>query len=142
MAFTQPGVAWGDVSLLVRPDRFVGDPKLRIPLPGDLDDAATLLEHTGQGECIDDLVTAMKRAAAIAVPEARTLLVDIVKNISVDDALQIVRGSDTAVTDFFARKTHAPLGLQFLPIVTSANERVALADKRDAMAAMASGAAS
>ena len=61
------------------------------------------------------------------------------KNISVEDALRIVRGSDTSVTEFFARKTRAPLGEKFLPIVTGATERVALAEKYNAVAGKASG---
>jgi len=127
------------VSLLGRQDGVLGNPKVRIPLPGYLNDAAKLLKFTGQGERVDALVTAMNRAAEAAVPEARTLLVDTVKNISVDDALRIVRGGDNSVTEFFARQTRTPLGEKFLPIVTTATERVALADKYNAVAGKASG---
>jgi hypothetical protein len=62
-----------------------------------------------------------------------------VKNISVEDALRILRDGDTSVTEFFARRTRVPLGEKFLPIVTRATERVALADKYNAMAGKASG---
>ena len=127
------------VSLLGRPDGFLGNPKARIPLPGYLNDAAKLLKFTGQGDRVDALVTAMNRAAEAAVPEARTLLIDTVKNISVEDALRIVRGGDNSVTEFFARQTRTPLGEKFLPIVTTATERVALADKYNAVAGKASG---
>ena len=127
------------VSLLGRQDGFLGNPKVRIPLPGYLNDAAKLLRMTGQGKRVDELITSMNRAAEAAVPEARALLVDTVKNISVEDALRIVRGSDTSVTEFFARKTRAPLGEKFLPIVTGATERVALAEKYNAVAGKASG---
>jgi hypothetical protein len=112
---------------------------VRIPLPGYLKDAAKLLKFMGQGDRVDELVTAMNRAAESAVPEARTLLVDTVKNISVKDALRIVRGGDNSVTQFFARETRKPLGVKFLPIVTTATERVALADKYNAVAGKASG---
>jgi hypothetical protein len=127
------------VALLGRHDGFLGNPKVRIPLPGFLNDAAKLLKMTGQRQRVDDLVTAMNRAAEAAVPEARSLLVDTVKNIGVEDALRIVRGGDTSVTEFFARKTRVPLGERFLPIVTRATERVALADKYNAVAGKASG---
>lgn len=127
------------VSLLGRQDGFLGNPKVRIALPGYLNDAAKLLKMAGQGKRVDDLVMAMNRAAEAAVPEARTLLVETVKNISVEDALRIVRGGDTSVTEFFARRTRVPLGEKFLPIVTRATERVALAEKYNAMAGKASG---
>lgn len=124
---------------LGRTDGFLGNPKVRIPLPGYLEDAAKLMRTLGQGKRVDELVTAMNRAAEAAVPEARTLLVNTVKQISVEDALRIVKGGDTAVTDFFARKTRTPLGEKFLPIVTQATERVSLADKYNRVAGKAQG---
>jgi hypothetical protein len=125
------------VDLLGRNDGFLGNPKVRIPLPGFLNDAAKLLKVTGGQQKVDELITAMNRAAEAAVPQARTLLVSAAKSMSVEDALKIVRGGDTSVTDFFARKTRAPLGEQFLPIVTKATEKVALADKYNAVAGKA-----
>jgi hypothetical protein len=125
------------VDLLGRNDGFLGNPKVRIPLPGVLEDAAKLLKATGGQKKVDELVTAMNRAAEAAVPQARTLLVGAAKSMSVDDAVKIVRGGDTSVTDFFSRKTRAPLGEQFLPIVTRATEKVALADKFNAVAGRA-----
>lgn len=127
------------VALLGRPDGFLGNPQVRIPLPGVLQDAAKLLRATGQGKRVDELVTAMNRAAEAAVPEAKSLFVSTVKQMSVEDALKIVRGGDTAVTDFFAGKTRSPLGERFLPIVTRATERVKLADRYNAVAGKAAG---
>jgi hypothetical protein len=127
------------VALLGRPDGFLGNPLVRIELPGYLKDAAKLLRATGQGARLDELVTAMNRAAEAAVPAARPLLAKAVKDMSVEDGLKILRGGDDSVTTFFADKTREPLGRQFLPIVTRATERVALADKYNAVAKKASG---
>jgi len=127
------------VAQLGRTDGFLGNPRLRIPLPGHLNDAAKLMRKLGQGGRVDALETAMNRAAEAAVPAARTLLVQTVKAISVEDALQIVRGGATAVTDFFAGKTRVPLTAKFLPIVTRETEKVQLADKYNAVAAKAAG---
>ncbi len=125
------------VSLLGQSDGFLGNPKVRIALPGALDDAAKLLSKLGQKKRVDELVTAMNRAAEQAVPEAKALLVDTVRKLSVEDALGIVRGSKTSVTDFFARKTREPLGQTFLPIVTRATEKVKLADYYNSFAGRA-----
>ena len=127
------------VANLGRTDGFLGNKAVRIPLPGALNDAAKLMRTFGQGKRVDELVTAMNRAAEAAVPQARTLLVDTVKSISVEDALKIVKGGDTSVTDFFQRKTRTPLNAQFLPIVTEATEKVSLADKYNRVAAKAQG---
>jgi hypothetical protein len=125
------------VSMLGATDGFLGNPKVRIPLPGALQDAATLLSRLGQKKRVDELITAMNRAAEAAVPEARQLLVDTVRKLSVDDALGIVRGGSTSVTDFFARKTREPLAVKFLPIVTRATEQVKLAERYNAFASKA-----
>jgi Protein of unknown function (DUF4197) len=126
------------VSLLGKTDGFMANPKVRIPLPESLEDAANLLRRFGQGKRVDELVTGMNRAAEQAVPEAKTLLVQTAKSVTVDDALHIVQGSETSVTEYFAAKTRQPLGEKFLPIVKHATEKVALADKYNAVAERAS----
>jgi hypothetical protein len=125
------------VALLGRPDGFLGNPKVRIALPRFLEEAAMLLKVAGQQKRVDELVTAMNRAAEAAVPEASALLVSAVRSMSVDDALHIVRGAEDSVTQFFAAKTREPLGIKFLPIVARATERVALARKYNAVAGRA-----
>ena len=127
------------VGLLGKADGFMGNPLVRIPLPGFLNEAAKMLRVIGQQQRVDELVTAMNRAAEAAVPEAKTLLVSAVKSMSVDDAKRILSGGDNSVTQFFADKTRVPLGVKFLPIVTKATDKVALADKYNAVAGKASG---
>lgn len=125
------------VDQLGRADGFLGNPQVRIPLPGALNSAAKLLKATGQQKQVDALVIAMNRAAEAAVPQARTLLVSTAKSISVDDAIKIVRGGDTSVTDYFAGKTRAPLAEQLLPIVTQSTEKLDLASQYNAVAGKA-----
>jgi hypothetical protein len=127
------------IGLLGRSDGFLGNPSVKIELPGFLKSAAKLMKATGQGKKVDELVTAMNRAAEAAVPEAKTLLVGAVKDMSVNDAVKIVKGPENSVTQYFSGKTREPLGVKFLPIVSKATEKVALADKYDALAAKASG---
>ena len=127
------------VALLGRPDGFLGNPKVRIGLPGSLDDAAKLLKTFGQGQRIDELTTAINRAAEAAVPMGKDLLVSAVRSMNVNDAKNILTGGDTSVTTFFADKTRAPLGIKFLPVVTRATEKVGLANKYNEFAGKAAG---
>lgn len=127
------------VGLLGRADGFLGNPKVRIPLPGVLEDAAKLLRATGQGKRVDELITAMNRAAEAAVPEAKPLLINAVKSMSVEDARKVITGGDNSVTQFFAGRTRDPLAEKFLPIVTRATEKVSLAAKYNAVAGKAMG---
>ena len=127
------------VSLLGKNGGFLDNPKVRIPLPGFLNEASKVLKYTGQQRRIEELVTAMNRAAEAAVPQAKALLVNAVKAMSVEDGKQILTGGDNAVTDFFAGKTREPLSVTFLPIVTRATEKVALAEKYNTVAGKAAG---
>ncbi len=127
------------VAQLGRRDGFLGDDRVRIELPDSVKGAARLLKATGQGHKLDELLTAMNRAAEAAVPEARVLLVNAAKDMSVEDALKIVKGGEDSVTQFFAAKTREPLTQRFLPIVTRATEKQALADKYNAVAGKAAG---
>jgi hypothetical protein len=122
------------VSQLGRPNGFLANPKVRIPLPGALENGAAVLRSIGQERLVDDLVTSMNRAAEAAVPQAQPLLLNAVRSMSVEDAVRIVQGGDTSVTDFFAMKTRAPLAEKFLPIVTQETRKVALTAKYDEVA--------
>jgi autonomous glycyl radical cofactor GrcA len=117
------------VGLLGRPGGFLDNPKVRIPLPGFLEDAAKLLKAIGQKKRVEELEVAMNRAAEAAVPMAKSLLVNAVKSMTVTDAKNILTGGPTSVTSFFADKTREPLFVKFLPVVTDATRKVALAEK-------------
>ncbi len=122
------------VALLGKTDGFLGNDKVRIPLPGFLNNAANLLKSLGQGKRVEELVTSMNRAAEAAVPMAKDLLVGAVRGMNVDDAKKILSGGDNSVTNFFAEKTRTPLNTTFLPVVTKATEKVGLADKYNQVA--------
>ena len=127
------------VESLGKPDGFLGNALVRIPLPGFLEKAAGLLRTLGQGGKIDELVTSMNRAAEAAVPQAKDMLVGAVKSMSVEDAKKILGGGNTAVTTFFAEKTRTPLEAKFLPVVTTATEKVGLAAQYNDVAGKAAG---
>ena len=125
------------IQQLGRPDGFLSNPKVRIPLPGFLDDASKLLRGLGQGQRVDELVTAMNRAAEAAVPLARDLLTQAIRGLNVQDAAKILTGGETSVTEFFSSRTREPLSGQFLPVVSSATEKVKLTERYQKVAAKA-----
>lgn len=115
------------VTDLGRTDGFLGNPQVKIPLPESLERADRLLRRVGMGRYADELIVGMNRAAEAAVPEARSLLVDSVRKMSVRDAKGILTGGDSAATDYFRRSTRTQLHARFLPIVEKATARVQLA---------------
>lgn len=127
------------VALLGRPDGFLGNPQVRIGLPGYLEDAAKVMKSLGQGRRVDELVTAINRAAEAAVPMGKELLVGTVQRMTVVDAKHILTGGSTSVTAFFAEKTRAPLSERFRPVVNQSIEKVGLAQKYNAFAGKAAG---
>ena len=126
------------VGLLGVTNGFMGNDKVRIALPGYLNYAANWMKKLGQGKKVDELVLGMNRAAEMAVPLGKNMLVDAVKTMSVGDAKTILKGGNTAATDYFNSKTREPLGQTFLPIITQATAKVGLVDKYNAVAGKAS----
>jgi hypothetical protein len=127
------------VDVLGKVDGFLGNPKVRIPLPPFLEQAAGLLRTLGQGGRVDEIVTSINRAAETAVPQAKDMLVNAVKSMSVDDAKKILGGGNNSVTQFFSEKTRSPLEGRFLPIVTKATEKVGLLAQYNDIAGKAAG---
>lgn len=125
------------VGILGTADGFLGNEKVRIRLPNFLDDAAKLMRTFGQGAKVDELVTAMNRAAEAAVPQAKDLLVKAVQTMTVSDAKGILAGGTTAVTEFFETRTRPQLATRFLPIVTQTTAKVDLASKFNEVAGKA-----
>ena len=113
---------------------FLNNPKVKIPLPPALEEVAKGMRLFGRGKDADELVVAMNQAAEQAVPEAKELLVNAVKTMSLDDAKKILTAGDDSVTQFFRAKTAAPLAAKFLPVVKQATDRVGLAKKYDQLA--------
>ncbi len=116
------------------PGGFLENPKVKIPLPPALDEIAKVMRMMGRGKDADELVVAMNRAAEQAVPQAKELMVNAVKTMSLEDAKKILTGGDDSVTRFFRTKTEGPLAVKFLPVVKQATDRVGLARKYDQVA--------
>jgi Protein of unknown function (DUF4197) len=112
-----------------RTDGFLGNPRIRIGLPGALGTMANALRTIGMAAQLDELELAMNRAAEKAAGEATPIFVDAIRQMSFSDAAGIVRGGDTAATDYFERTTSEPLRLRFRPIAEQAMQNVGLAQQ-------------
>jgi hypothetical protein len=89
------------------------------------------------GKQADELVLSMNRAAEAAVPEAKTLLVGAVKEMTLEDARGILTGGETSATEFFRRKTETRLTERFHTIVKATTDKVGLAQQYNRYAGMA-----
>jgi hypothetical protein len=119
------------VDSLGRQDGFFGNGKVKIPLPESAQKVEKILRQFGMGKQADELILTLNRAAEAAVPEAKALLVDSVRKMSVNDAKGILTGGQDSATQYFKRTTSDQLRSKFLPIVKKATAKVSLAQKYD-----------
>lgn len=117
---------------------FFGNKEVKIPLPESLQKVEKGMKLIGMGKQSDDLVLKMNRAAEAAAPEAKALLIDSIKQMSLADAKAILTGPEDAATQYFKKTTSTQMGEKFLPIVSKATEKVQLAQSYNKYAEMGS----
>ena len=122
------------VKNLAKENGYLGNDKVRIPLPDSLQKVDSTMRKFGMGKYSDELVTSMNRAAEAAVPEAKNLLIGAVESMTVADAQGILTGSNDAATQYFRKNTEAALSGKFKPIVSKAMQKVKVAEKYDQFA--------
>ena len=125
------------VAQLGQVNGFLGNPAMKIPLPSSLQKAEKAMRMFGMGSQADQLVLSMNRAAEAVVPEAKPLLIDAVKAMTLEDARGILTGGQTAATDYFRSKTEVRLTERFGPVVKAMTDKVGLAQEYDRYAGMA-----
>ena len=109
--------------------------KVKIPLPGFLEDARSVLNAIGMRKQLDELHQTINRSAETAVGEAKPIFVNAIKSMSVQDAKGIISGGADSGTQYFKGKTTDQLRTKFLPVVKKATEKLGLAQKYNELAA-------
>lgn len=112
------------VASLGKPGGFLANDQVKIKLPGALDKAQSGLRMLGMGKQTDQLVETMNHAAENAVAEARPILSDAIRKMSVQDAKGILSGGDNSVTQYFQRTSTEALMNKFLPIVKAQTSKL------------------
>ncbi len=107
------------VAQLGAPGGFFDDGKVRIPLPKTLRKARKLAKPLGMAAPFDNLQERMNRGAEAAMPQGKKLLKGAVKQMSVDDAITIVRGPDDSATQYLRRTMEPSLVTAFTPVIRS-----------------------
>jgi hypothetical protein len=102
---------------------------VKILVPGKMRKAADTLRSVGAGKHVDAFELSMNRAAEQAVPAAAGILSDAVRQMSLRDAVGLVRGGDTSATDFFRRTSEQKLFEAFRPIVAKQTQATGVTRK-------------
>ncbi|CAM0997811.1 DUF4197 domain-containing protein [Rhodanobacter sp. Root179] len=117
------------INSLGRDGGFWNNNKVRIPLPGKLEQAGKLARQLGQGAKVDAFELSMNRAAEKAVPQVAQIFGDAIRKMTLSDARGILTGGDHAATDFFRRVAGDALTARIHPIVANATDSVGVTQK-------------
>jgi hypothetical protein len=117
------------INSLGRSGGFWNNPKVRIPLPGKLEQAGKLARQLGQGAKVDAFELSMNRAAEKAVPQVAQIFGDAIRKMTLSDARGILTGGDHAATDYFRRVAGDALTTRIHPIVARATSSVGVTRK-------------
>lgn len=107
-------------------DGFLGNTLIRIVMPEQFEDVASVLRDVGFGQQVTNFETAMNRAAERSAGEAKDVFWNAVTSMSVADAFGILKGHDTAATEYFHGRTETELRSRFHPIVKNKMSEVGL----------------
>lgn len=128
------------VASLGKSNGFLGNSKVKIPLPSYLQKAESALRMFGMGKQADELVETMNHAAENAVAEAKPILTDAIKKMTVQDAKAILTGGEDSVTQYFRKTSSEPLTQKFSPIVKKETGKLQLAEQYNSFAGKAASA--
>jgi hypothetical protein len=98
-------------------DGFFKDAAVKILLPKQVRDIESKMRMFGMGKLVDNAELSMNRAAEDASKSAAPIFLSAIKQMSITDALNILRGTDTAATAYLRRTTTLQLTNAFMPIV-------------------------
>jgi hypothetical protein len=110
--------------LLSQVGGYQNSPRYRIRLPAAVQPVATRLRQFGLGGQVDRIEALMNQGAERAAVEAKAVFINAVRGMTITDAMTIVRGDDTAATDYFRQRTEADLRQRYLPIIRSNLQQV------------------
>jgi hypothetical protein len=105
-------------------DGFFKDAAIKILMPEEAKKAEKKLRSLGMGKLVDDAILAMNRAAEDASKSAAPIFINAVKQMSIQDAVGILKGGDFAATGYLKDKTTASLTQSFRPVIEASLAKV------------------
>src|ERR1022692_2818516 len=104
-------------------DGFFKDAAVKILLPQQVRDVENKMRMLGFGKLVDNAELSMNRAAESASKAAAPIFLDAITKMTVTDALNILRGSDTAATGYLRKTTSPDLTAAFRPVIDTSLDK-------------------
>lgn len=119
----EKGVEKG-VEQVSKPDGYLKDPEIKIPIPPEAQTVESKLRAVGQGQLVDDAIESMNRAAEDAASEAKAIFIAAIKGMTIQDAMNLLNGGDDAATQYLNKTTRGELTNRFEPIIKASLDKV------------------
>ena len=111
------------IGVLNRPDGFLGNGAYKLLLPPDVSRVENTLRQVGFSSLVDKAIVQINRAAEDAVGFARPIFLDAIRQMTIADAINIIRGPRDAATEYFKQRTTEKLVAAFLPVIKSSLDK-------------------
>ncbi len=105
------------ISVLNKSDGFLGNAAYKVLLPPEAQKIENTLRQLGMGGMVDKAILQINRAAEDAVGYARPIFLDAIRDMTIADAISIIKGPRDGATQYFRQKTSEKLAAAFSPIV-------------------------
>lgn len=112
------------VAQLSQPDGYFKDLSIKIPLPAEAKDVEEKLRKMAQGQKVDDAIESINRAAEDAATGAKDIFVNAIKDMSLTDAMGILKGENNAATSYLEQSTRSSLFEKFKPVIKVSLDKV------------------
>ena len=112
------------VEIVSKVDGYLQNPEIKIPFPPDAKKIEDRLRSLGLNKLVDDAILFINRAAEDAATEAKPIIVQAIKNMTVKDAINIVKGKEDEGTNYLKKNTFDSLYKKFIPPIEISLEKV------------------
>ena len=110
---------WKAVESVSRVDGYFGNEMIKIVMPEKIQMVTDILSRAGYQKQVDDFILSMNRAAESAAPRTASIFISAIEKMTLEDARGILKGGDTAATDYFKQRTSDSLYDACKPIISS-----------------------
>lgn len=112
------------VKLVSNTNGYFGNPEIKIPFPKEAEEMESTLRAAGFGKKVDQFILSMNRAAEKAAKEATPIFINAIKNMTITDAINIVKGNNDAATQYLKKNTSPELNTKFQPPIKASLDKV------------------
>jgi sulfur relay (sulfurtransferase) DsrC/TusE family protein len=105
-------------------DGYFKNPQIKIPFPPDVRKVETKLRQLGMDKQVDQFIETLNRGAEEAAKQAAPIFVSAIKQMTINDAWNILKGDKDAATQYLQKTTTTQLEAKFKPVIQKALDKV------------------